>query len=94
MAKRFYCQNQLLLFKSEPPPKQRPPLRRFLVKVNWHGEVHEFWRHTRIKDNNRAQRAVILKGLIELSKEVGYKTQYVWQHVCDPNARRYEVNEQ
>jgi hypothetical protein len=93
-TKRVYCENQLLLFNSIPPPKQRPPLRRFLVKVNWQGEVHEYWRHTRIKDDRRAQRTVILKGLIELSKKVGYGVHYIYQHICDPNARRYEVNEQ
>lgn len=58
---------------------------RYLITINWKGEVHEFYRHA--LSPNQALRHAIR----ELARKVGYKTSYVKSYVLEDVNGRYKV---
>jgi hypothetical protein len=58
---------------------------RYKVTINWSGEIHSFYRHA-----TSAPQA-LRHAIRELSRKVGYSTEYVKKYVMDEEARRWEV---
>lgn len=56
---------------------------RYLITINWSGQVFEFYRHA-----NSSEQA-LRHAIRQLAREVGYTTRYVRDYVMDAN--RYEV---
>ena len=67
--------------------------RRFLITINWYGEVHEFWRHTSVQKDEAAKKRVLHQSIRELAKLTGYKESVVKSYVCDDNYSRHSEEE-
>ena len=85
--------NKMPVPLGSTPPAKHKNARRFLVVINWYGEVHEIWKHARPKDPVKARRQALALAIRELSKKVGYNCYRVYLYVTDPNYQRYEVRE-
>lgn len=58
---------------------------RYLITINWQGEVHSFYRHA------TSPQQALRHAIRELARKVGYNTKYVRDYVMDTNSRRWEV---
>jgi|GEM_PF-2011597 len=58
---------------------------RYLITINWQGEVHEFYRWA----TSPAQ--ALRHAIRELARKVGYETRFVRNYVMEPESRKWEV---
>ena len=56
------------------------------IKLNWHGEVHEFYRHAKSK------KGAVNTGVTALAKEVGYIRQFVTHYIHKSGTDRWSVS--
>jgi hypothetical protein len=58
---------------------------RYLITINWLGEVHSFYRHA------TSPQQALRHTIHELARKVGYTTQRVRSYVMETNHDRWKV---
>jgi hypothetical protein len=58
---------------------------RYLITINWLGEVHSFYRHA------TSPQQALRHAIRELARKVGYTTEYVRNFVMETNHDRWKV---
>ena len=58
---------------------------RYLITINWSGQVFSFYRHATSADQ------ALRHAIRQLAREVGYASKFVRNHVMSNEHRRYEV---